>query len=58
MKSKGFGDTIEKFTHFFGIDILAKKIANLFGKKDCGCTRRRDKLNKAFPYKQSDSLNN
>lgn len=52
--SIGLGDTIAKITHFFGIDILAKKIAKLFGKEDCGCTRRRDKLNKIIPYKNKD----
>jgi len=50
--SRGLGDTIEKFTHFFGIDKLAEKIAHLFGKKDCGCNRRRDKLNEIVPYKK------
>lgn len=52
--SIGLGDTIAKITHFFGIDILAEKIAKLFGKEDCGCTRRRDKLNKIIPYKNKD----
>lgn len=51
-KSQGLGDTIAKITHFFGIDILAKKVATLFGKEDCGCTRRQDKLNKIVPYKK------
>ena len=51
-KSSGLGDTIAKITHFFGIDILAKKIAKLFGKEDCGCTRRQKKLNKIFSYKK------
>lgn len=51
-KSNGLGDTIAKITHFFGIDILAKKIAKLFGKEDCGCERRRDKLNKIVSYKK------
>ena len=55
MKSRGFGDTVEKFTKFFGLDKLAKKIANIFGKEDCGCTRRRDKLNEIFPYKENES---
>lgn len=54
-KSKGLGDTIEKFTHFFGLDILAEKIARLFGKKDCGCKRRRDKLNEIVPYKKKNN---
>jgi len=50
--SRGLGDTIEKFTHAFGLDKLAKKVAKLFGKEDCGCTRRRDKLNEIIPYKK------
>jgi len=54
-KSKGLGDTIEKFTIATGIksftDILAEKGA--FGpKKDCGCNKRKEKLNKVFPYKK------
>ena len=51
-KSKGLGDTIAKITRFFGIDIIAKKIAKLFGKEDCGCERRRNVLNKKVPYKK------
>ena len=51
-KSRGLGDTIEKITHFFGIDKLAEKIAHLFGKEDCGCKRRRDKLNEIVPYEK------
>ena len=54
-ESKGLGDTIAKFTHFFGIDKLAERIAHLFGKKDCGCKRRQDKLNKAVPYKKKNN---
>jgi len=49
-KAKGLGDTIAKITNVFGIDILADKIAKLFGKEDCGCDRRRKKLNKLVPY--------
>ena len=49
-KSRGLGDTVAKFTHFFGIDKLAELIAKAFGKEDCGCTRRQSKLNKWFPY--------
>lgn len=50
--SQGLGDTIAKITHFMGIDKLAEKIAKLFGKEDCGCSRRREKLNKIVPYKK------
>jgi hypothetical protein len=49
-KTEGLGDTIAKITNLFGIDILADKIAKLFGKEDCGCDRRRKKLNKLVPY--------
>jgi hypothetical protein len=52
MKSKGLGDTIAKITHILYLDKLAEKVAHLFGKKDCGCTRRKDKLNKLIPYKK------
>lgn len=49
--ARGLGDSIAKFTHAFGIDKLANKIAKLFGKEDCGCNRRREGLNKLVPYK-------
>jgi hypothetical protein len=50
LKQKGLGDTVEKITHFFGLHLMAEKIARVFGKEDCGCTRRRDKLNTLIPY--------
>lgn len=52
-KSKGLGDTVAKITNLFGLNILAEKIAKLFGKEDCGCTRRKDKLNELIPYKKN-----
>tara|TARA_Y100001951_G_C11254095_1_gene248309 strand:- start:316 stop:690 length:375 start_codon:yes stop_codon:yes gene_type:complete len=45
-KSRGLGDTIEKITKATGIDKVAKKVLG----DDCGCSDRRDKLNKLFPY--------
>tara|TARA_R110002167_G_scaffold297748_2_gene502104 strand:- start:2080 stop:2247 length:168 start_codon:yes stop_codon:yes gene_type:complete len=48
-KSKGLGDTIQKFTEFTGIKKVVDKIT---GKKDCGCNKRKETLNKAFPYKK------
>ncbi len=48
MKSTGLGDTIEKFTTFTGI----KTLVNLIIKEsECGCNKRKDWLNKQFPYK-------
>ena len=51
-KSQGLGDTIAKVTNVLGLDILADKVAKAFGKEDCGCNRRREKLNKIVPYKK------
>ena len=51
-KSKGLGDSIEKFTRITGINRLAKATAKVIGKKDCGCGKRKDALNKKFPYKK------
>ncbi len=47
MKSKGVGDTIERFTKATGIKKLADKIPG-----GCGCAKRKEKLNKIFPYKK------
>ena len=49
MKSKGLGDTIEKFTKFTGIKSLVNTITK--DKGDCGCNKRRAWLNEQFPYK-------
>jgi hypothetical protein len=50
IKSEGLGDTIAKITSFLKLDILANIIARFFGYNDCGCDRRRKKLNKAVSY--------
>ena len=47
MKSKGFGDSIEKFTKATGIKKLVDTIPG-----GCGCDKRKDWFNKNFPYKQ------
>ena len=51
-KSKGLGDSIERITKATGIHNLAQKGAKAIGKKDCGCGKRRDALNRMFPYKK------
>ena len=50
MKSKGLGDTIEKLTTATGVKRIVDKISKATG-KDCGCGKRKEKLNKAMPYK-------
>ena len=51
-RSRGLGDTIHKFTTDTGIHSLAQLGAKAVGKKDCGCKKRQEALNKAFPYKK------
>ena len=50
MKSKGLGDTIEKVTKATGIKRVVDAVSESTG-KDCGCGKRRDALNRVFPYK-------
>lgn len=56
-QSEGLGDTIAKVTNALGIDKLAEKVAHMAGKEDCGCNRRREKLNELFPYKKEEDKN-
>lgn len=49
MKSKGLGDTIEKITTITGVKKVVETISEKTG-KDCGCQKRKDQLNKMFPY--------
>ena len=51
MKSKGLGDSLEKFFQKTGIKTMVKAGSKLTGVKDCGCGKRKNALNKAFPYK-------
>ena len=51
-RSRGLGDSIAKFTQATGISSLAQMGARAVGKKDCGCKKRQEALNKKFPYKK------
>ena len=48
--SKGLGDTIEKITEVTGIKAAVEWFSETTG-VDCGCDKRKEALNKAFPYK-------
>ena len=56
MKSTGLGDSIEKITTATGIKQATKWLFDKLG-KDCGCDARKEKLNKIFPYKEINCLN-
>ena len=50
MKSKGLGDSVEKITKATGIKSLTEIALKIANYKDCGCNKRKDWLNKQFPY--------
>lgn len=50
-ESIGLGDTVAKITNTLGLDKVAESVAKAVGKDDCGCNKRREKLNELFPYK-------
>ena len=50
-KSKGLGDSIEKITKATGIKKVVDTVSKVV-KKDCGCGKRKDTLNKKLPYKK------
>ena len=52
MKSRGLGDSIEKITKATGIKNVVNKVTKAVGVEDCGCGKRRDTLNRVFPYKK------
>jgi hypothetical protein len=51
-ESAGLGDTIAKITNTLGLDKVAESLAKSVGKEDCGCNKRKQKLNEMFPYQK------
>ena len=54
-RSKGLGDSIEKFTKKTGIKKVVEKVSEVTG-IDCGCNERKNLLNKIFPYRNTECL--
>lgn len=52
MQHRGLGDTIAMITKSTGVSRLAKAVAKVSGKEDCGCSKRQENLNEKFPYKR------
>ena len=46
-QSKGLGDTFAKVTKATGIDKVVKAVSG----DDCGCDKRKERLNKLIPYR-------
>ena len=49
-KSKGLGDTVEKIMKATGAKAVVKTVTKAVGVEDCRCDKRRDTLNRIFPY--------
>lgn len=52
--SEGLGDDIAKLTHALGLDKIAERVAQVMGKEDCGCDKRRELLNEMFPKRKNN----
>ena len=44
---RGAGDVVEYITEISGVKYLMKRI---YGKQDCGCDGRKEKLNEMIPF--------
>jgi len=53
-KFKGLGDVVEAVTTVTGVKAATEAVAKATG-KDCGCAKRKDKLNKLIPFKENDT---
>ena len=51
-KAKGLGDTIEAITEATGIKAVVEVFSKATG-LDCGCSERKEALNKLFPYNRN-----
>lgn len=49
-KPQGLGDTVEDVFSYVGVNKVVKAVERVT-KKDCGCGKRKDKLNKLVPYR-------
>jgi hypothetical protein len=54
-KAQGLGDTIEQITEATGIKSVVEKFSKATG-MDCGCDKRKETLNKLFPYHKPNCL--
>jgi hypothetical protein len=54
-KAQGLGDTIEQITEVTGIKSVVEKFSKATG-VDCGCDKRKETLNKLFPYHKPNCL--
>jgi hypothetical protein len=48
----GLGDVVESITKATGIKAVVDKVAEVTG-KDCGCNKRKEKLNNLFTFNKS-----
>lgn len=46
----GLGDLIQEITDSTGISTIVETVANKLNIKDCGCKKRKEKLNNLFPF--------
>ncbi len=53
---RGLGDTVARFTRVTGIAGVVERVARAAG-KDCGCEKRRERLNEAVRFSGDKGVN-
>ena len=53
-RPRGLGDVVEAVTEATGIKKAVETVAKATG-RDCGCGRRKEKLNKMVPFTKGDA---
>lgn len=54
VEPKGLGDTLKEIFDKTGVTIVFQKVKSELNIEDCGCDKRREALNKLFPYKNQN----
>jgi len=53
---RGIGDVVEAAAKVVGVYKLAETVSRATG-RDCGCKRRKEALNKMFPFRNTETEN-
>jgi hypothetical protein len=56
LRPDGVGDIVETVAKVTGIKRVVESVAKATG-RDCGCQKRRDALNKRFPFRNTETEN-
>jgi hypothetical protein len=56
LRPHGVGDIVEAVAKVTGVKSVVESVAKATG-RDCGCKRRKEALNKMFPFRNTETEN-